>query len=88
MAGAENVLVLNNLAFALGEAGNKSRALDYAQKALKLAPDNPSVLDTAGWLMVETDGDREAAIRLLEKAARLAPNNRTIAEHLRRARAG
>lgn len=85
--GENNVLVLNNFAYALGEAGNRRRALEYAKKALALAPDNPSVLDTAGWLMVQTDGDREAAIRLLEKAARLAPKNRTIAEHLRLAKA-
>lgn len=85
--GEANVLVLNNLAFALGEAGNEQRALEYATKALKLAPDNPSVLDTAGWLLVQTDGDRAAAVRMLEKAARLAPKNKTIADHLSAARA-
>lgn len=88
VTGEDNVLVLNNLAFALSQVGSKQRALDYAKKALKLSPNNPSVLDTAGWLMIETEGDREAALRLLEKAARLAPNNRTIAEHFRRAKAG
>ena len=85
--GEENVLVLNNFAFALGQSGNPKRGLQYARRALAMAPENPSVLDTVGWLLIETGGDRAEAVRLLEKAAKLAPRNRTIADHLRQAKA-
>ncbi len=84
----KNVLVLNNMAYAQSEVGNKKRALEFAQKALALAPGNASVLDTTGWLMVETGGDRAKAVALLRKAAQLAPDNRTIADHLAKASKG
>lgn len=75
-------LVLNNLAIAESHVGNKQTALDLALRALKAAPDNPSVMDTAGWLMVHTGGDRARARALLQAAARLAPHNLTIRRHL------
>jgi tetratricopeptide (TPR) repeat protein len=78
----DNVLVLNNLAYAEGRLGNRSRALELARRALAKAPENPSVLDTAGWLMVETGADRQQGLALLRKAARLAPDNAAIARHL------
>ena len=82
-----NPLVLNNLAFAESMLGNKLRALGYAERALKLAPTNPSVMDTAGWLLVETDGDRARALDLLNAAAKAAPDNATIRAHLAEAKA-
>ncbi len=82
-----NPLVLNNIAFAESMLGNKARALGYAERALKLAPANPSVMDTAGWLLVETGGDRARALDLLGAAARAAPDNATIRAHLAEARA-
>ena len=77
-----NPLVLNNLAYAHNRMGNNAKALGYAMRALKLAPDNPSVMDTAGWLLVETGGDRNRALDLLRAAARKAPGNATIRTHL------
>lgn len=76
-----NVLVLNNLAYVEGRLGNHDAALKLAKQALAIAPDNPSVLDTAGWLMVQA-GDRTGGLPLLRKAARLAPDNPAIARHL------
>ena len=84
----KNVLVQNNMAIALSEAGDRKRALGHALAALALAPDNPSVMDTAGWLMFQTGGDRAKALSLLRRAATLAPDNATIAEHLARAEKG
>ena len=83
-----NPLVLNNLAFAHSKLGNSAKALGYAQRALKLAPDNPSVMDTVGWLLVETGGDRSRALDLLRAAARKAPGNTTIRAHLAQAEKG
>jgi putative PEP-CTERM system TPR-repeat lipoprotein len=41
-----NLLALNNLAWLLYEAGNISEAKKYIDKALKIAPNNPDVIDT------------------------------------------
>lgn len=77
-----NPLVLNNLAFAESQVGNKAEALDLALRALKAAPDNPSVMDTAAWLMLENGKDRARAVALLKAAAARAPANQTIRKHL------
>ena len=84
----QSPIVLNNLAFAHSKLGNNARALGYALRALKLAPENPSVMDTAGWLLVETGGDRSRALDLLRAAARKAPDNATIRGHLLSAEKG
>ena len=48
-------------------------AIEYAEKANKLAPDQPDVLDTLGTLLVEK-GDKARGIELLRKASKLAPD--------------
>lgn len=83
-----NVLVLNNLAFAYSQTGDSAKALEYAERALKLAPDNPSVMDTAGWLLHRSGKDSRRALALLREAARKAPGNTTIARHLAEAEQG
>jgi len=45
-----NVLALNNLAFHLADnPGTSTEALQYAQQAVELAPENPEMRDTLGW---------------------------------------
>jgi len=44
-----NIAALNNLAWAY-QKDNPDEGLKYAQQAAKLAPDNPSIQDTLGWL--------------------------------------
>jgi len=56
----------------LGELGDAS-AIEYAKRALKLGPNNPSVLNTVGMLLVKR-GDANEALQYLERAAKLAPN--------------
>ena len=77
-----NVLVLNNMAYAQSMLGNHDRARTYADQALKLAPDNASILDTAGWVRFRAGQDLENAKRLLHRAAEQAPQNKTIQLHL------
>lgn len=86
--GDSNAMVLNNLAYAKSRVGAESEALDLAMRALALAPEQPNVMDTAGWLLVQTGQDRARGIELLERAAELAPGNAAIAEHLAAARRG
>lgn len=83
-----NVLVLNNMAYAQSMLGNHAKARDFADRALKLAPDNASVLDTAGWVRFRAGEDLENAKRLLRRAAEQAPQNRTIQLHLAEATRG
>jgi tetratricopeptide (TPR) repeat protein len=84
----KNPLILNNMAYAQGMVGNKAKALEFAERAYKAAPANPSVLDTLGWLLVETGRDRSRGLQLLRDAAAKAPGNATIAGHLRSAEQG
>lgn len=78
----KNPLVLNNLAFAHDQVGNKQVALGYAERALRQAPQNASVMDTVGWLLVQTGGNKARALQLLRAASAKAPENATIRQHL------
>ncbi len=86
--GDRNALVLNNLAFARGRTGETDEAIRLSEMAHELAPDHPSIMDTLGWLLVESGEDRSRGLQLLERAARLDPDNPTINRHLSEARGG
>ena len=58
-------LDLNNLAN-LYQSEKDSRAMATAELALRLAPDNPAVQDTLGWILVE-QGQLPRALDLLAK---------------------
>ncbi len=74
-----NAVVANNLAWLYGELKDP-RALKTAEQAYALSPDDPSVLDTLGWLLVNS-GEVQRGRGLLEKAARLAPDAPAIQYH-------
>jgi putative PEP-CTERM system TPR-repeat lipoprotein len=69
----DNPALLNNLAWTSGQIKDP-RAIEYAEKANKLAPNEPDVLDTLGTLLVEK-GDKARGIELLRKASQLAPTS-------------
>lgn len=75
----ENVLALNNLAWCYQQDKDK-RALATAEKAQQLAGDNPTIMDTLGWILVEQN-QLERAVPLLKKAAELAPQAADIRGH-------
>ena len=75
-----NLLILNNLAWALLESGDK-RAATYAEQALKLAPNNPAVMDTLGWILVRQK-QTARGIKLLQQALTKAPDAAEIQYHL------
>lgn len=66
-----NALALNNLAWIGGETGDPN-ALGYAETAVKLAPNDPSILDTYGMLLVKK-GEAEKGLLHLERAVKAAP---------------
>ncbi|MGH7341706.1 MAG: tetratricopeptide repeat protein, partial [Candidatus Rokuibacteriota bacterium] len=59
-------------------------ALDHAEKAYRLAPDNAAVADTLGWILVER-GDTKRGLELLGKATAAAPNALEIRLHYAKA---
>ena len=71
--------ILNNLAWAY-QQDKDPRALPTAEQAYKLAGDNPSVIDTLGWMLLE-QGNTARALPLLQKASSLAPNAAEIRYH-------
>jgi cellulose synthase operon protein C len=76
----ESPAVLNNLAQLLAGEEN-TRALELARKAVELAPGDPNLLDTLGWLLVSTDAAEEG-LRYLREARSREAGNPTHAYHL------
>ena len=68
-----NVGALNNLAWSLSELKDP-RAKEFAERAYKLAPSNPSVTNTYGWVLVQ-QGDTQRGIEMLRKSVELDPND-------------
>ncbi|MEF9995669.1 MAG: PEP-CTERM system TPR-repeat protein PrsT [Burkholderiaceae bacterium] len=67
----DNVVVLNNLAWVSGELGDP-QAIGYAERALKLAPQSPQVIDTLGGLLIKK-GDLAQGLEYQARAVQLAP---------------
>lgn len=73
----DQVLALNNLAWVSGQANNIGKAIEYAEKANKLAPNRPAFMDTLGMLLAQK-GDTGRALELLRKALELSPQDAGI----------
>ena len=71
-----NALILNNLAWASGQM-KSPKALEYAEKANQLAPNQPAFMDTLATLLAEK-GETEKAIQMLRKALAAAPQASAI----------
>ncbi|MCP5151174.1 MAG: PEP-CTERM system TPR-repeat protein PrsT [Ectothiorhodospiraceae bacterium] len=72
--------VLNNLAYLLAEK-DPSRARAHAERAHELAPGDPSVNDTLGWVMVQA-GDAARALPYLREAQSRRASSGSIRYHL------
>ena len=79
---AKNPMILNNSALVALETGDKAGAQKFAREAHALAPDDAFIMDTLGWVLHKTGGDKGEALALIRKAAAKAPGNREIREHL------
>ena len=71
----------NNLAIVYSGLGETTKALAHARKAHDLAPANPFIADTLGWLLVNSDKVEEG-LRLLREARARASNVAEIRYHL------
>lgn len=68
----QNPLILNNLAWTANVLGD-AQALEYAEQAVRLAPDNPAILDTLGVIQVER-GQIDEGLANLQRAVSLGPD--------------
>lgn len=77
-----NPLLLNNLAFAVCEInGNLDEALTLAQKAQKLAPGDPRIADTVGWIYLKKH-TLDAAIQVFISNIHASPHQPVYRYHL------
>lgn len=75
-----NVVALNNLAWAY-RADQDARALPTAERAFALAGDNPMVLDTLGWILLE-QGNVGRGLPLVRQALAQVPDSADMRYHL------
>jgi cellulose synthase operon protein C len=79
----DNPVILNNLALLVGKK-NVAQALPLAEKANHLAPGNPQIMDTYGWLLARQRQPAKA-LPLLQKAADAQKGNPQIQYHYAKA---
>ncbi|TCV82398.1 XrtA/PEP-CTERM system TPR-repeat protein PrsT [Sulfurirhabdus autotrophica] len=75
-----NLLALNNLAW-LYQQEKDPRAVEMAEKAYKLQPENIAITDTLGWILVG-QGQADRGIKLLQHALSKKPDAGEIHWHL------
>ena len=76
----DNPVLLNNMAFTLNEL-DSPEALTYARRAYDLAPQDGSINDTLGWLLVSS-GQAEEGLPLLREASTRMANDPQVRYHL------
>ncbi|QTD55682.1 tetratricopeptide repeat protein [Parasphingorhabdus cellanae] len=77
-----NAIIMNNSALVQLELGNEAQAVKFARAAAALTPDDPNVLDTLGWTLLQSGQDKAEALKLLRQASARAPGNLEIRWHL------
>jgi predicted Zn-dependent protease len=78
----DEVVALNNLAWL--DDGQPAAVRPFAERALRLVPDEPSVMDTLACMLIEL-GKLEPAIELLQRATRVERRGPEIEVHLAQA---
>ncbi|MBS1139970.1 MAG: repeat:Tetratricopeptide 3:Tetratricopeptide 4 [Proteobacteria bacterium] len=72
----QNALILNNMAWATGQT-KSPKAIDFAEKANQLAPNQPAFMDTLAMLLADK-GETKKAIAILRSALDIAPQSAAI----------
>jgi cellulose synthase operon protein C len=73
--GNRDAALLNNLAWAYLQTNDTKHAYSYAEAAYRLAPNNPAVLSTYGWVLSHGNIDPKKGVVILEKAVALTPRH-------------
>jgi tetratricopeptide (TPR) repeat protein len=78
----DNVIALNNLAYALAEEGKDlDKALGLAERAKKVLPNDPNVADTLGWIYIRKNLS-DNAIQIFNDLTAKHPTSSTFHYHL------
>lgn len=77
---ADDYIVLNNYAWLLAERGNPTEAAIHIEKALKLAPRHPDVLDTYGKILL-IQGKVTEAEQAFASSLEIRPDNVEVKLH-------
>lgn len=80
-SGVADAGVVAKLAIVYLRLGNRASS-QLAERAYLMAPDDPSILDVAGWVALQAERKTSKAVELLEKAVRRAPGNANYKYHL------
>lgn len=83
--GANDALLMADLARVSMELGQGGKAATYAAHAYRLMPANPVVADIYGWTLLRSGAAPQMAVDLLEKAVSMAPTDPALRMHLREA---
>ncbi len=83
---ADNLVVLNNMAWLYQQKGDLEKARELAQKAYEKAPGVAGVIDTYGWILVNS-GQLDQGLSLLEEAVAKGNGLADIRYHLAAAHA-
>ena len=81
----DNPIVLNNIAWVLAQVKDP-KALEYSEKANRISPNQPAIMETLGMLLLDK-GDVARAMEVLQKALELAPQSAPLKLSLARAQA-
>ena len=76
----DNVMVLNNLAW-LYQKINNDRAIELGERAFRLSPEKPEIVDTYGWILVNF-GQYDKGLNFLKEAFAKMPENPEVAFHV------
>lgn len=79
--GVADADVVAKLAIVYLRLGNRA-STQLAERAYLMAPENPAILDAAGWIALQADRETNKAIGYLEKAVRRAPAEALYKYHL------
>lgn len=78
----ESALILNNYAYSLADRGIQlERALEMSEKAIKAEPENPSYLDTLGWIYFRL-GRYDEAEPYIQRAINAGEASAVVLEHM------
>jgi tetratricopeptide (TPR) repeat protein len=73
--GDRDAALLNNLAWSYLQIGRNATAHSYAEAAYRMAPNNPAIMSTYGWVLTITGIDKPTGLAALEKATAIAPRH-------------
>ncbi|WP_262695010.1 XrtA/PEP-CTERM system TPR-repeat protein PrsT [Kordiimonas aquimaris] len=80
-SGVADASVVAKLAMIYLQLQNRA-STQLADRAYLMAPDDPAILDIAGWIALQAEKRTSKAVDLLEKAARRAPGEALYKYHL------